>query len=174
MKIVFCDQCEGRNLLEEVDLEKLGQGRHRCSICGRAMAETPAEAVVDTTTFKLLFIDDEPGFLQTMDNIMARDYSVSTAADGAAGMKLAKEVQPDLILLDISLPDTDGYELCRTMKLDNETCHIPILFITSHDSDIDEQRGFEVGGMDYITKPISIQVLHARLGLFIKMKQLRS
>lgn len=174
MKLIFCDRCDGRNLLDESDLKKLQQGQQRCSICGRMIALTAPEAVMDTMTFKLLFIDDEPGFLQTMDNIMSRHYSVTTAANGADGMKLAREGQPDLILLDISLPDIDGYELCRAMKLDEDTCHIPILFITSRNSDIDEQRGFEVGGMDYITKPISIQVLHARIGLCLKMKQLTS
>lgn len=174
MKIAFCDQCNGRNVLDDNDLEEFKQGRHGCQICGRPIRRELHEVVIDTTTFKLLFIDDDPGFLQIMDKIMSRDYTVGTAANGTDGMKVAKATQPDLILLDLSLPDIDGYGLCRSMKLDRDTCHIPILFVTAHDSDIEEQRGFEVGGMDYITKPISIQVLHARIALYLRMKQLIS
>jgi cyclic di-GMP phosphodiesterase len=172
MKIAFCDKCNGRNVFDDDELEKLKWAEHNCTICGRLSGQTVYEAIIDTMSFKLLFIDDELGFLQTMDAIMSKDYSVSTAANGAEGMKLAKSTQPDLIFLDISLPDIDGYELCRSLKLDDDTCHIPIFFITAHDRDIEEQKGFEVGAIDYITKPVSIQVLNAKIALHLRMKQL--
>ncbi len=172
MKILFCDHCNGRNILGSEELEEISQGQYRCQICDRIIQPTSSKDIIDTSSFKLLFIDDEQGFLHIMDKIMSKDYSVTIAANGADGFDLAKTTEPDLILLDISLPDIDGYELCKSMKLHGDTCHIPIFFVTAHDSDIEEQKGFEVGAIDYITKPISIQVLHAKIALHLRMKQL--
>ena len=174
MKIVFCDQCNGRNVLDDKALEKIKQLQHRCRICNRLMGQSSKDGVLDTRNFKLLFIDDDPGFLQIMEKVMGKDYSVTTALNGTDGFNLARMTHPDLILLDISLPDIDGYELCRSMKLHEDTYQIPIFFLTAHDRDIEEQIGFEVGGIDYITKPISMQVLHARIALYLKMNQLSS
>lgn len=172
MKIVFCDACNGRNILNSEELEKIDQSPYRCQICNRVIQQASYGDSIDTGSFKLLFIDDEQGFLHIMDKIMSKDYSVTIAANGADGFELAQKTQPDLILLDISLPGIDGYELCRSMKRHKETCHIPIFFVTAHDRDIEEQKGFEVGAIDYITKPISIQVLHGKIALHLRMKQL--
>ncbi len=172
MKILFCDQCNGRNVLNSEELEKIDRSQYSCRICGRVIPQVSHGDIIDTGSFKLLFVDDEQGFLHIMDKIMSKDYSVTIAANGADGFDLAKTTEPDLILLDISLPDIDGYELCKSMKLHGDTCHIPIFFVTAHDSDIEEQKGFEVGAIDYITKPISIQVLHAKVALHLRMKQL--
>ena len=172
MKIIFCDYCNGRNVLNDSGLEKMKN--HRCQICGRGLNTITCEEILDTASFKLLFVDDEPGFLQLMEHVLGQEYSVTIASNGIDAMKQAREIQPDLILLDINMPDIDGYELCRSMKLDDTTCHIPIIFVTANSGEFDEQIGFEVGGMDYITKPISIQVLQARIGLFLRLKQLSS
>ena len=174
MKICFCNHCNGRNVCADDSGKESDSNHQRCSICGRPIDQTIYDSAIDTRNFTLLFIDDEPGFLHIMEKTMGKDFNVRIAANGAEGIALAKETQPDLILLDVSLPDKDGYELCRSMKLDDATCHIPVMFVTSHNRDIEEQLGFDVGGMDYITKPISLQVLHARIALFLGIKQLTS
>jgi len=78
-----------------------------------------------------------------------------------------KMIQLDLILLDVALPDIGGYELCKFMKLHERTCHIPIMFVTSHNDNIKIQKGFELEAMDYIPKPISIQVLHSKIAIHL-------
>ena len=172
MKLVSCNKCNGINVLESAVVDELGSVQCRCQICGRIIPETLNKDILDTENFKLLIIDDEQGFLQIMNELLGKDYSVTTAVNGRDGFDLARKIQPDLILLDISLPDSNGYELCRSMKLHDDTCHIPIFFVTSHDDDLEEQKGFAVGAVDYITKPVVIQVLNAKIALHLQMKRL--
>lgn len=172
MKLLFCNKCHGTNVLELQDLYKENSDQYLCQICGRSIPDLLSKDIIDTEDFKLLIIDDEKGFLQIMEELMAKDYSVTTASNGRDGFDLAIKIQPDLIFLDIGLPDNNGYELCRSIKEHDATCHIPIIFVTSHDHDIEEQKGFDVGAVDYITKPVVIQVLKAKIAIYVRMKQI--
>ncbi len=172
MKLLFCKKCNGTNVLGSTELNEAAFSQHTCQICDRTISDIGKEEIIDTRNFKILIIDDEQGFLQIMNEVMGKDYSVTLAANGRDGLNQAINIQPDLILLDVSLPDTNGYDLCRSMKLHDVTCHIPIFFVTSHDHDIEQQKGFNVGAVDYITKPVIIQVLHAKISLHLRMKQL--
>jgi DNA-binding response OmpR family regulator len=171
MKVIYCNQCNARNMLTSDDLDLFQDFQVRCKICNRLMDKRSRKDVIDTADSKLLFIDDDLGFLQIMSQVMGKDYSVSIASTGKEGFDLAKEMQPDLIILDISLPDIDGYELCQIMKRDEATFHIPIIFATMHGHDIEEQKGFKVGGIDYIKKPISLQALDARIAVHLRVSR---
>ncbi len=91
------------------------------------------------------------------------DYNLKAAINGKGALKLAKNVRPDLILLDIMMPEIDGYEVCERLKADYATRHIPIIFITAKTQQADELRGFELGAVDYITKPFSPPIVKARV-----------
>lgn len=103
---------------------------------------------------KILIIEDEP---ELVDMLRSRfellDYVVDGASDGQVGLKKAKENKPDLILLDIMMPQMDGYDVCRTLKSDPKTEGIKIIILSAKVSDEDQKKGFECGADDYVTKP---------------------
>jgi putative two-component system response regulator len=113
---------------------------------------------------RILVIDDEPFFLELLSEALTPHFNVSLAKNGKQGIKLVNgSAPPDLILLDISMPEMDGYETCRQLKSNPETCEIPVIFLTAKQQPEDELKGFRAGALDYITKPISIPVLLARV-----------
>jgi putative two-component system response regulator len=96
---------------------------------------------------------------------------VKVANHGDKGLRIATSVTPpDLILLDVMMPDIDGYEVCRRLKADPRTCHIPVLFLTARSAAEDEQKGLSLGAADYITKPISPPILLARVATQLTLK----
>ncbi len=111
----------------------------------------------------ILVVDDTPDNLALMSGVLKDRYVVKVATDGERALKLATSAEPDLVLLDIMMPGIDGYEVCRRLKADPATRHLPVIFLTAKIQVEDEQRGFEVGGVDYITKPISPPVVLARV-----------
>jgi len=113
--------------------------------------------------WKVLIVDDEPNNLKLLRQILQDQYQLSFATDGAKALDVAWKVRPDIILLDIMMPEMDGYETCRRLKADPETSKIPIIFVTAMGEMKDERRGFEVGGVDYITKPVSAPIVQARI-----------
>jgi len=113
--------------------------------------------------WKVLVVDDEPKNLKLLRKILQGQYELFFAADGKKALDVSREVKPDIILLDIMMPEMDGYEVCRRLKADPETLKIPIIFVTAMGQTEDERRGFEVGGVDYITKPISPAIVRARV-----------
>ena len=126
---------------------------------------------------RLLLVDDEPTNLQLLRQILQADYRLLFATDGARALQLAKEQRPDLILLDIMMPDMDGYAVCETLKSQPLTAHIPVIFITALTDIHDETRGFDVGAVDYITKPVSPPVVRARVRnhlSLVRIDELRS
>lgn len=127
---------------------------------------------VDTLRYHLLFIDDEIFQLQLMKKSLGKEYIVSIASTGKQGLELAEERRPDLILLDVSMPGMDGYEVCRRLKENKKTRLIPVIFVTARAEVDDEEQGLKSGAVDYITKPISLQILNARIALQIRIKQL--
>lgn len=113
---------------------------------------------------RILVIDDEPFFLELLSNALTPHFQVSLAKNGEQGIKLAQGAgRPDLILLDILMPEMDGYETCQRLKSNPATSEIPVIFLTAKQQMEDELKGFQAGALDYITKPISIPVLLARL-----------
>src|SRR5690348_7054732 len=109
-----------------------------------------------------------------MAKALGADYDVDTAADaGDAMAKAGAEPQPDLILLDIEMPDVSGFELCRALKAEAATGHIPIIFLTGKTETQAQVEGFELGAVDYITKPINAKVLKARCRMHLALADRR-
>ncbi|MBB2496269.1 response regulator [Aquipseudomonas ullengensis] len=117
---------------------------------------------VDTRP-KLLLVDDEPTNLQVLRQILQDDYRLFFAKDGDKALELAARERPDLILLDVMMPGMTGYEVCTRLKQAAETLAIPVIFVTALADVDDEARGFEVGAVDYITKPVSPPIVRARV-----------
>jgi putative two-component system response regulator len=131
------------------------------------------------TKARILVVDDEPFYTDVLQNLLRDEYHVAIAHNGEDALRYAIEApQPDLILLDIILPGIDGYEVCRRLKDNLVTVDIPVIFLTVKGDVDDEVRGFNLGAVDYITKPMSPPIVKARARTHIKMgvmmKQLES
>ena len=125
---------------------------------------------------RLLLVDDEPTNLQVLRHVLQADYRLLFATDGARALQVAREQLPQLILLDIMMPGMDGYAVCRALKADPATAGIPVIFITALDDSQDETAGFDVGAVDYLTKPVSPPVVRARVRThlsLVRMEELR-
>ena len=112
---------------------------------------------------RLLLVDDEPTNLQVLRHVLQADYRLLFATDGARALQVAREQQPQLILLDIMMPGMDGYAVCRALKADPATAAVPVIFVTALNDSQDETAGFDAGAVDYITKPVSPPVVRARV-----------
>ena len=119
--------------------------------------------------WRILVVDDEPNNLQLLRQILKNKYHISLATSGAQALELAKKFEPDLILLDVMMPDMDGYETCVRLKCDEATARIPVLFVTAKTEMADEKRGFDVGCVDYLTKPVSAPIVHARVAAHLAL-----
>lgn len=123
-------------------------------------------------TQQILVIDDNIVNLQVLATILSRQkYRVQTASDGIEGLQLAYQHHPDLILLDINMPEMDGYEVCIKLKANPQMADIPILFISANHETFDKLRAFEVGGVDYITKPIEAEEVLVRVKTHLNLYQ---
>lgn len=112
----------------------------------------------------VLIVEDNPDILELVRYNLAKEgYKVTESATGEEGLKAAKAVMPDLILLDLMLPGIDGLDVCRRLKSDMQTQNIPIIMLTAKGEETDIVTGLELGADDYITKPFSTKVLIARL-----------
>ncbi|MFU8790096.1 MAG: HD-GYP domain-containing protein [Methylobacter sp.] len=119
----------------------------------------------------LLVVDDTPDNLLLMNDLLKDDYKVKLAGSGEKALKIARsDSPPDLILLDIMMPLMDGYEVCRQLKLDAKTRHIPIIFLTAKAEVGDEKKGLELGAVDYIIKPVSPPIVIARVKSHLALK----
>ena len=119
--------------------------------------------LADNIKPKILAVDDEPNNLQVINQVLSENYQLRFAKNGKDAIEIATRQQPDLILLDIMMPDMDGFEVCRQLKICKVTAHIPIIFVTAMSEMEDECKGFELGGVDYIIKPISPEIVRARV-----------
>jgi len=129
------------------------------------------ESTAAATKPTILVVDDTPDNLALMMELLKGDYTVQLANSGERALRLAARVpQPDLILLDIMMPGMDGYEVCQKLKSDPQTREIPVVFLTAKADAEDEKKGLEVGGVDYITKPISAPVVLARVKIHLALK----
>jgi diguanylate cyclase (GGDEF)-like protein len=113
--------------------------------------------------YKILIIDDEKHNIDVLNEILSPMYEVLISKDGLNGIKMAKEIVPDLILLDIIMPDMSGFEVIQTLKGFDITRRIPVIFITGLDSYKDEEKGLLLGAADYITKPFRNAIVKARV-----------
>ena len=111
----------------------------------------------------ILVVDDTPINLDLLRDILSPHYRVRLAINGESALRLARNNPPDLILLDIMMPDMDGYTVCQQLKSDPRLAQIPVIFVTAMSETEDETKGFEVGAVDYITKPISAPIVLARV-----------
>jgi diguanylate cyclase (GGDEF)-like protein len=120
----------------------------------------------------VLVVDDTPANIGLLVEALQSDYEVLVASDGPTALAIARGVSlPDLILLDIMMPDMDGYEVCRQLKADVRTQDIPIMFVTADASEHAEERGFSLGAVDYITKPFSLPVVRARVRTQVQLRR---
>lgn len=124
---------------------------------------------METTQYKILIADDEPDILEFVCyNLEKEGFDVSTANNGLEALQKAKEVNPHLILLDIMMPEMDGVEVCKELRALPEFEHTIISFLTARSEDYSQIVGFEVGGDDYITKPIRPRVLISRINALLR------
>ncbi len=120
----------------------------------------------------LLIADDEPGNVRILVELLRSDYTIKVATDGETVLKVAKsEPFPDLILLDVVMPGLDGYETCRILKQNEITKNIPVIFVTGKIDEKDESKAFEVGAVDYISKPFNPVIVKARVKTHLELKQ---
>lgn len=118
----------------------------------------------------VLIADDvEANRLVLKDIISEMGYQAVLAENGIQALKLAQHIKPQLIILDVAMPEMDGYEACRRLKEDTDTKEIPVIFISALDEPNDIVRGFSLGGEDYIVKPFISEVVKARVGLHLKL-----
>lgn len=120
----------------------------------------------------ILIVDDMPENISILCELLKNEYALKIAIDGEKALQVAQsDCPPDLILLDVVMPGISGYEVCKMLKSDQATKNIPVIFITSRASDLEEVKGFEVGAVDYITKPFSAPVIRARIKTHTELKR---
>jgi putative two-component system response regulator len=128
------------------------------------MLRAPEKAII-------LVIDDTPDNIVLLSDVLRDRYRVKVANSGERGLQVAtKGTPPDLILLDVMMPEMDGYEVCRQLKSQNSTRAIPIIFLTARSDAEDERHGLELGAVDYITKPINPAIVLSRIDTQLRLK----
>ncbi|MBF0446399.1 MAG: response regulator [Magnetococcales bacterium] len=130
------------------------------------MAKLPSKS-------RILIVDDQKINIDILKNILS-DFDRRIALNGAQALKIAmSDLPPDLILLDIMMPDMDGYEVCRRLKENKKTRNIPVIFVTAKKEVTDEQLGFDLGAVDYVTKPINPSIIIRRVQIQLELKKYR-
>ena len=120
----------------------------------------------------ILIVDDDTTTNRLIQAILAgAGFQTASASDVAGAMKGIRDQHPDLVLLDVSLPDGDGFEVCRWLRSEPDASHIPVLFISGHGDTSMKVQGFEAGGVDYITKPIAGAEVVARVSTHLRLKR---
>lgn len=121
----------------------------------------------------LLLVDDEPTNLRVLRTVLQEQYRLLFAKSGEEALQLLQKEQPDLILLDVMMPGLTGFDVCARLKANPATSAIPVIFVTALKDEMDETKGFELGAVDYITKPISPAVVRARVKTHLSLVQAR-
>ena len=123
---------------------------------------------------RLLLVDDEPANLQVLRQVLQDDYRLLFARDGHKALELARAEAPALILLDVMMPELSGLDVCRTLKSQDATAAIPVIFVTALADVQNETQGFEAGAVDYISKPISPAIVRARVRTHLQLVRVES
>jgi two-component system alkaline phosphatase synthesis response regulator PhoP len=122
------------------------------------------EEVIRMSKGRILVVDDEIYIVHILDFSLGMEgYEVITALDGEQALEKLRTEKPDLIVLDIMMPKLDGYEVCKSVKANPETAHIPVILLSAKGRNVDQKMGFDVGADDYITKPFSPRKLVERI-----------
>ncbi|HMP84135.1 MAG TPA: response regulator, partial [Verrucomicrobiota bacterium] len=133
------------------------------------MSTAPAAA-----SHRILVVDDTPANIQSLAAILKeKGYQISVATNGKQALEVVSRVKPDLILLDVMMPEMDGFETCRRLKASEESRHIPVIFLTAKTETTDIVQGFELGAVDYVAKPFNAHELLARVNTHLTMDELR-
>ncbi|MEA4856780.1 response regulator, partial [Solidesulfovibrio sp.] len=119
----------------------------------------------------VLIVDDAPSNLAILTESLRDEFDVRIAGSGPEALRIVGEAPPDLILLDILMPDMDGYAVCRQLKADYTTKNIPVIFLTAKGDVADETLGLALGAVDYITKPFTVPVVKARVRAHVELKR---
>ncbi len=120
----------------------------------------------------ILVVDDVPVNIEVLSSILGNDYNIMVATSGAQALEVATQ-QPDLILLDVMMPEMDGYEVCRRLKRAPAISGIPVIFVTALNDVEDEIKGLSLGAVDYLTKPVHAAITLARIKSHLELKQIR-
>ena len=124
---------------------------------------------MNKTTIKILLVDDEPDVIEFMSyNLKKEGYMVYSASNGKLGIELAKKVNPDLIVLDVMMPEMDGMETCRTLRTMEQFKNTLIIFLTARDEEYSQISGFDSGADDYVTKPVKPRIFLSRLQALLR------
>jgi diguanylate cyclase (GGDEF)-like protein len=130
----------------------------------------PGTEGADARPPRLLVVDDQPVNIQALYQAFAADHQVLMATNGPQALALCASKQPDLVLLDVMMPDMDGYEVCRRLQADPATRDIPVIFVTAHNDEAAETQGLEAGAVDFISKPINPKIVRARVKTHLTLK----
>jgi len=133
-------------------------------------------SIIEQTAEKplLLVVDDSAENLQVLNALLKDDYRLKLAKSGAKGIEIAQQhPQPDLILLDVMMPEMDGFQVCENLKADPKTTAIPVIFLTALNEVADETNGFRKGGSDFITKPFNPDIVKARINTHLELQRAR-
>ncbi len=135
---------------------------------------TDTDPAIETSAAgaKILLVDDNTANLQVLrESLEGLGCKILVAKNGVSALAIVEKARPDLILLDIMMPEMDGYEVCRRLKDDEATRHIPVLFLTALADAADEAKGLALGAVDYITKPIHPDLVRARVRNHLELKR---
>ncbi|AFM26217.1 response regulator [Desulfomonile tiedjei] len=127
--------------------------------------------MTDGSKPEILIVDDVTENIKILMDGLKSDYTTYFAKNGKAALEIAKAKSPDLILLDIVMPEMDGYEVCRRLKNNGSTSNIPVIFVTGKAEEDDETQGLELGAVDYVTKPFSLPIVKARVKNHLELKR---
>ena len=126
----------------------------------------------DLSAPSILVVDDTPANLQMLaDMLKRRGYRARPVPSGRLALLASKADPPDLILLDVNMPEMDGYEVCAELKKDESLAGIPVIFISAYGETVDKMRAFSAGGLDYITKPFHVEEVEARVAIHLQLRQ---
>lgn len=122
---------------------------------------------------RILIVDDVPANIQLIANMLSKEaFQISAALSGAQALGMVERVLPDLVLLDVTMPAMDGFETCRRLKALPATAEVPVIFLTGRVAEEDVLKGFEAGGVDYVSKPFSYPELMARVQTHLRLRRL--
>jgi two-component system OmpR family response regulator len=131
------------------------------------MSARPGKDMTEPARGRILVVDDEQAITELLATALRyMGYHVATARSGSAALQMAATAAPDLIVLDVMLPDIDGFEVCRRLRADGD--FVPVIFLTAREGEDDRVTGFVRGGDDYVTKPFSLEELTLRIGALLR------